>query len=142
MRKVKGNLTQIYHEEILANLAAQSLDRDNRYKPATATPIGGGDIVLIKENFSKPHTYPLGKVIKIYKNINDEVTNVEVLKGSTREVTKRQISSIIPLLESTEVFHEQEVTLNSHAWVPPKPKPRRLAAIISQQKTKQLLDTT
>ena len=138
--KVKSNLTKIYHEQFLSQLASQALDRKDRYKPVNHDPPEKGDLVLIKETFSKPHTYPMGKVMKVYRNINDEVTNVEVLKGKTRELTKRHISSVITFLkvDGTSETSEDLVGRDSHV-IPPTDRPKRLAAKISGQKTKDIL---
>ena len=141
--RVKTKLNEVYHQEFLANLAYQSVDKSDRYKPVTHDPLKKGDLVLIKDQFTKPHSYPLGKVIKTYTNINDEVTNVEVLKGSSKEITKRHISSVIPFLTIKDDFDPTpslEQSSEDREVTPVTKRPTRLAALQSRDKTRQILD--
>ena len=47
--------------------------------------------------------YPMGIIKSVTVNSLNEVTSVEVMKGDTREVVKRHITTIIPLLSVREV---------------------------------------
>ena len=138
--KVKNNLTKIYHEQFLAQLASQALDRGDRYKPVSHDPLKKGDLVFIKDSFSKPHTYPLGKVMKVYHNINNEVTNLEVLKGKSGEITKRHISSVIPFLKVDDSSDADSPEFpEMFPSCPLADRPQRLAAQSSRQKTRDIL---
>ena len=143
--KVKSNINEVYHQEFLTNLAYQAIDKNDRYKPVNHDPLRRGDLVLIKDQFTKPHSYPLGKVTKVYTNINDEVTNVEVLKGSSKEITKRHVSSVIPFLKVKDDFDPTPVLeqASKDTLVPPVAnRPSRLAALQSREKTRVLLDAS
>ena len=98
LRRVRENLITRYHNEFLAKLIDQAVDVKDRYKPVKHCGLNVNDIVIIKEPNTKICNYPMGKVISITKNINGEVTEAEILKGSTREIVKRHSSVIIPLL--------------------------------------------
>ena len=98
--KVRNNLIKEYNETFLSNLIYQSIDRKDRYKPVLNKSISPGDIVLIKDNFTKFYDYPLARVINVVKNDNGEVTGATLRKGSTRELVKRHSSCIIPLMSA------------------------------------------
>ena len=70
------------------------------YKKHTKLQVG--DLVLIKDQFVKPMSYPMAIVTKVCTNDLQEVTAAEVRKGSTREILKRHVSSLIPLLQRYE----------------------------------------
>ena len=68
LQKVRSNLIKIYQEEFLANLIKQAVDKPDRYKPVTHKHISPGDIVLLKETFTKPNDYPMGVVKEVQVN--------------------------------------------------------------------------
>ena len=90
----------------------------------------------------KPNSYPLCIIKQIITNDNNEVTGAIVLKGKTRELVKRHSSTIIPLLElndnepSDDITDANEDSGNDSECIPKKTA--RKAAIISQQKTRDL----
>ena len=47
--KAKDRLVELYHNEFLAGLIHQAVDKDDRYKPVKHDLIGKGDIVLLVE---------------------------------------------------------------------------------------------
>ena len=49
---------------------------------------------------------------KIYKNDLNEVTNVELLKGKTKEIVKRHVTSLIPYLSLNEDFAVSTISQN------------------------------
>ena len=110
LRKVRENLNKIYHEEFLFNLMMQSVDKQGRYQPTTHKEIRKGDVVLLKEDFTKPHNYPLALVIDTVVNDLGEVTAAVLRKGGSRETVKRHSSKLIPLLSSD---HEPALDTNT-----------------------------
>ena len=57
-----------------------------------------GDIILLKEPMMKQTNYPMAIVQSVTKNDLDEVTEIKAMKGSSREIVSRHITSIIPIL--------------------------------------------
>ena len=98
LRKVRDNLNKIYHSEFIGTLMKQSIDKKGRYKPVSRSGLQKGDLVLIKEEFTKAHNYPMAVVVEIISNDLGEVTGALVRKGKNREVVKRHSSVLIPIL--------------------------------------------
>ena len=69
---------------------AHSTDKKYRYRSVDHKPLKVGDIVLIKEPLLKFATFPMGIVKDVQVNSLEEVAVATILKGKTREVTKRQ----------------------------------------------------
>ncbi|XP_064096674.1 uncharacterized protein LOC135208434 isoform X2 [Macrobrachium nipponense] len=89
--KVKSNLIEKYNFEFLTNLIYQATNEKSRYKPVDHKKPEIGDIVLIKETNTKPSNYPMAVVKKIKINELDEVSEVELLKGGSRELVRRHV---------------------------------------------------
>ena len=140
LSKVRQNLIDIYHDEFVVNLINQATDRNDRYKPIMHKSVQIGDIVMIKDQFCKPHNYPLGIVQNVKVNDLGETTDVSVMKGKTREVTKRHVTNLIPLLSIDEYFPSDmnSDTIDDSQTSITKPKSRRLAAINANLKNKSL----
>ena len=148
LTKVRKNLIEIYNSEFLGTLISQSVDRKDRYKPVTQHRIKVGDIVLLQEENTKPTNYPMGVVKSIEVNSNNEATGAVILKGKSKELVKRHITTLIPLLE-VNVCSEQEsdspitnFNLDSQELESNSPGPtlkRRKAAIESEQRTRDIL---
>ena len=143
LRKVRTELLKIYQEEFLATLIAQAVDRQDRYQKINHKHLREGDIVLLKEVNIKPNHYPLAVVKQTITNDLDEVTGAIVLKGKTRELVKRHVSTLIPVLECKQNISPNDAE-GSEISEDSKPKssrsrPVRKAAIISQQKSKDIL---
>ena len=102
LNSVRKNLYETYKNEFYSNLLIQATDKKDRYFPIKHQKLKIGDIVLLKDEYKKALHYPMARIIKVYSNDLEEITNVEVLKGSTREIVKRHISSIVPLLTYEE----------------------------------------
>ena len=145
LRKIRENLIKIYNEEFLTTLIVQATNKSGRYKPKLHHKLKVGDLVLLKEKFLKSSEYPMGIVKEVQTNIKDEVTGAKILKGKTKELVKRHVSSLIPLLsvaettpqigsDSLEKVNNQELDLKADS----KKKNVRKAAIASTEKTKQL----
>lgn len=136
LRKVRSELIKVYQEEFLGNLIAQAVDRKDRYRPTKHKHINEGDIVLLKEQHTKPNYFPLGIVKQIVENDNGEVTGAIILKGKTNEQVKRHVTTLIPLLENKEYIPK---TLLQNPVNNRVKRNCRKAAIISKEKTKQML---
>ncbi|XP_068225114.1 uncharacterized protein [Palaemon carinicauda] len=109
LRKVRNNLVDLYHSEFLATLTQQAVDKKNRYLPVKHTSLQKNDIVLIKELYCKPNQYPMGLVKEVTVNDIGEVTGAVVLKGKTREITKRHVSNLIFLLRPENQIEQDSV---------------------------------
>lgn len=136
-RKVRENLIKIYNDEFQQTLINQAINSKDSFKPVNHTILNVGDIVLLKDPMLKVNHFPMGIVRETFKNEAGEVTNIVVKKGSTRELVKRHVSSIIPLVKSekTEVSLPSEISKSSESRnILP-----RTAARKSRQKTKDLL---
>ena len=137
LSKVREKLIETYNCEFTNTLIAQSVDKQNRYKPVLHHKLKVGDVVLLKEQHLKAHQYPLAKVTKTYSNINDEVTDVEVLKGRTEEIVKRHVTSVVPYLTDNSSV---DCPVPKNSVVPTNSRPKRATAVLSRQLTKQMLD--
>ena len=112
LKRVRSKLKEIYHSECLTTLITQSTDRKNRYKPVVHDSLNPGDIVLLKETFTKPLNFPMGIVKEITTNTLGETTAIKVFKGKTRELVERLVSTIIPLSSCT-VYNDADVSSNT-----------------------------
>ena len=57
-----------------------------------------GDLVLLKDNCTKPTNYPMPRIKRFQVNDLGEVTGAIVQKGSSGKCVKRRFSTLIPLL--------------------------------------------
>ena len=140
LQKVRDKLVKLYQEEFIANLIHQAVDVTDRYKPVTHNIISPGDIVLIKENFTKPNDYPMGIVKETVTNTLGEVTGATILKGKTREMVKRHSSVIIPLLTRKEEILSHPSNDEQKSLVPTESRVKRKAALVSSELTKKILE--
>ena len=101
--KVRERLCDLYHSEFLATLVHQAINKRDRYKPMPHKVLKVGDIVLLKDKYLKPSTFPLGIVKKVDTNDLGEVTAATVLKGKTRELVYCHASSLIILIHLDNV---------------------------------------
>ena len=153
LRKVRSKLIECYNNEFMASLVNQAVSTKGRYKPVSHKTLQKGDVVLIKESYTKPINYPMGIVKEVVKNINDEVTGASVLKGKTREVVKRHVTTLIPLLSINEFSdsnrdvlqskiqegHVEQSSDNEQSHNSNGPVQRRKAALQSEARTRQML---
>ncbi|XP_068228287.1 uncharacterized protein [Palaemon carinicauda] len=140
LQKVRNNLVKLYQEEFIANLIHQAVDVPDRYKPVTHNKISPGDIVLLKENFTKPNDYPMGVVKEIFTNTLGEVTGATILKGKTQELVKRHSSVIIPLLTRKDEIPNNSKVDVQESLVPKDTRVKRQAAIDSSERTRKILE--
>ena len=100
--KCRENLKKWYHEEFLRQLINQATNEEGRYKPKTHHKIKVNDIVLLKEENTKAVNYPLAIVKETIENELGETTQLVVKKGSTKEILKRDVEAVIPLVSVEE----------------------------------------
>ena len=98
LRAAMKRLTDNYHHDFLTQLMYQSTDKRDRYKPTATETLQVGDIVLVADPLTKQSNYPLGKVIDVTINDRGDVTSARVLKGKTKEITNRHVTSLIKIL--------------------------------------------
>lgn len=138
LSKIRRRLLKNYEEEFLGNLMAQSVSKKDRFKPVTHKKVKPNDIVFLKEDYTKIHKYPLARVLKTFNNSLGESTGFIVKKGNGEEV-KRHASSIIPFIAADDIELEQNTTTIpadvSHR------RPRRTAAIASEERTREILQS-
>ncbi|XP_068224998.1 uncharacterized protein [Palaemon carinicauda] len=137
LRNVRSRLINIYNSEFIAHLVSQATDEKSRYKPVTHKRIQIGDIVLLKEPHMKPSNYPMGIVKKVKLNDLDEVTDIEVFKGASRETVRRHVTSVIPLLSPVTNDSEEKVDIKEDSSTHQRKK--REAAVISEARTRDML---
>ena len=138
LNKVRKKLMDVYHNEFLSTLIAQAVDRKGRYLPVQHNGVKPGSVVLCIEDDTKRSNYPLGIIIDTITNDLGEVTQVLVRKGKTGQVNKLHISKIIPLFENN-VSSGAESYDNDRDDKVAASRPKRKAAIISEDKTKKIL---
>ena len=119
LRKVRTNMLDIYKGEFLSNLISQATDDSSRYKPKRHSTVDIGDIVCIKEKYSKPNNYPLAVVLEVTKNDFGEITDLKLKRGDNGEIVRRHTKVIIPLLQlklprSDEVIRHNASTDTNH----------------------------
>ena len=98
LKRVRESLKEIYHKEFLANLMSQSVDRKDRYKPVSHSVLEIGDLVSIKQPFSKPLQYPMGIIKSVKVNDLGETVSAQVMK-SNRQVVNKHANDLILLLK-------------------------------------------
>ena len=140
--KIKENISNVYYDEFVGNLICQSINKNDRYKPIKHNLIKPGDIVMLKETYSKPNSFPLARVKEIKVNSLGEITGAIVLKSRTNETVKRHSSTIIPFLEIDDYSDDRnnddnDSSTNTSIDVNRK---QRKAALKSRKLTKQILD--
>ena len=99
LRKVRENIRGHYHDEFLAHLIMQAVDRKGRYYPVSHTKLEVGDLVSIKQPFSKPLQYPMGIVKSISTNELGETVSAKIMKGNKQVITKH-VSDLVLLLKA------------------------------------------
>lgn len=113
LAKCNKLLIRLYNEEFLHTLSKQASDKPGRYAPVKSSDIGVGDIVLLRETHCKPGNYPLGVIKSTTMNSLEEVTEVTLLKGKSRETVRRHITSLIPFMKSDELSQEAKLSQNA-----------------------------
>lgn len=142
LRKVREKLIDSYHSEFISNLSYQAVNQSDRFKPTKHHKIYVNDLVLLKDKFLKPSTYPLAVVLKVNVNSLGEVTSVIVRKGNNRESVWRHSSTIIPFLSCERVPKQEHCGSSNNIMSPDRilRPPRRAAAMAGDHRVKQLID--
>lgn len=125
LQNVRSRLIDVYNEEFVSQLAQQATNLRDRYKPVNHIQLKIGDLILLKENYTKASDYPLAVVQKITTNDIGEVTDVTAKKGGTGETVKRHVSSVVPFMEVQETVPENcntELSGSSSSNARPKRK--------------------
>ncbi|XP_068236952.1 uncharacterized protein [Palaemon carinicauda] len=135
--KIRQTLIETYHNEFLGTLIQQAVDRKGRYRPVTHKLLKVGDVVLIKEEHTKRNNYPLGIILEVFKNDLGEVTHAVIKKGKTGQTSRLHVNNIIPILENTGSTNS--ATPDVCNSVTSSLRPKRKAAILSQERTRQML---
>ena len=84
---------------------------------------------------------PLGIIKNVTTNSLGEVVSVAVMKGGTREVVNRHVSSIIPVLESVlqnDTPNHTNTALHTDRSTGAEKRPRRRAAVKASRECQRL----
>lgn len=133
--KARTYLNKIYNEEFLPALMKQATSEKSRYLPVQHETLKEGDLVLLRETLQKRTNFPMGIVIKTNLNNLNEVTSVEVKKGTNSEVVKRHVESIIPLMVMQSKPKEKEKSEDNPI---PQKRSQRSAAKSCTERIKNL----
>ena len=158
LRKVREELIKIYNEEFVSKLIEQATNSKSRYKPVTHNTLQVDDLVVIKEEHTKPANYPMARVKSLEVNEQGEITGAVLIKGATNETVKRHSSTLIPILrrdpsyaEGTKLINNSveqggvgqstsiRTNLEGASAAPVRPKYNRVAAQRSKDVTRQML---
>jgi hypothetical protein len=139
LRTVKSRLNEIYHNEFIHNLRESSVNRPGRYKSMSHLKLCIGDLVVLRQQFTKPYMYPMGIVTAVESNNLDEVVSVSMRK-SNGEIIRRHVSDVILLEAGQSADSEGVAAGQGDAEVPPHPvrKVARKAAASSALKIRDL----
>ena len=138
LSKCRQNLIRLYNENFLSNLFDQGCDQKLRYAPTRHEKPKIGDIILLKEPLLKPSNYPMALIRDVIENDLGEVTSVICLKGKTKEIVRRHVTSIIPLLSNKESPNYIDVKCKDRDVRDPVSRPFRKAANRCREKLKNL----
>jgi len=142
LNKCSQRLVETYHQEFLFELMTQAVSEKDRYKPVRHKCLSPGDIVLLCEPHTKQYNYPMGIVKEVNVNSLGEVTSARVLKGNTREIVFRQVTSLILLLardQSNPNNSETEPDRSTTEEIQRPIKIKRLAAKEAEHKIRKCL---
>ena len=138
VKKIISKLQDTYEKELTGTLIHQAVNRDKRYVPISHRAIEVGDIVMIKDDFSKPINYPLAVVKDVQINSLGEVTGATLMKGRNHEIIKRHSNAIIPLLANATTPNTKPLINNAEVNQPSRPM--RKSAIKGRQKVSEWIN--
>lgn len=140
LMKVRAYLTELYHEQFVPQLIYQSVNVKDRYKPVVHKRPSVNDIVILKDPLLKPSNFPLAIVTKLIINDLDEVTAVEARKGCNREIVRRHVDTVIPLL-TPDKSTEQKLKLSrtDSVKIGTSARPKRIAALECESAIRDLM---
>lgn len=142
MQKIRNRIHSVYAPEFLFNLQVQATNQQNRYGHKNHNKLNIGDLVSIKEKFSKPYNYPMGIIVQIEENSLGEVNTV-IVRKSNREIVRRHTNDLILILKNAASDCELESNIESSSQANDQdiiPKERRLAATDCQARNRHLFD--
>ena len=144
LAECRKNMIEYYNSEFVVNLIQQSVDKKHRYAPIPHYKLKVGDIVITQEPNMKSAHWPLGIVIKVFENINSEITHVLIRKGN-RSIIRRHVNTIIYLLSSDLSETEGEKgsytqTGEEECASPPNPILKRASAKKGRENIKRLIE--
>ena len=96
--EIRGSMLNIYYDEFINTLVKQATNLSKRYVPKNHTKLSIGDIVLIKDDLIKRSKLPMAIVTAVEENSLGEVVSATLRKGGTKELTRRHVSNLIPIL--------------------------------------------
>ena len=147
LRSCLESLKKLYNDEMVAQLIDQAVSRKDAYVKVKHKSIEPGDIVLLKEENTKPINYPMGRVKTVKINNIGEVVGAEIVKGTSNEVVRRHASVLIPILrkaeaevesdgdqQSSEELQQLQNTTEDVEEVASPARPKRQAATIARKR--------
>ena len=111
LRKVVENLKKIYYDEFLYNLRYQSANKADRYKKVLHMAPKIGDLVCVKNKFSKPFSALLGIVTSVEFNNLNEVVAV-IIRKSNGENLRRHVTDVVLLEQSANIASGESTAQN------------------------------
>ncbi len=138
MQKVRKRLHTIYIPEFLSNLNSQATNKPNRYTSKKHVKLKLGDLVSIKESFTKPYKFPLAIVVGLEENSLGEI-NTAIVRLANKQKIRRHTKDLILILEGAisdiptnidEIDIENDLTLDRVS--------KRTAALNCKRKNTQL----
>jgi len=109
LSSIRARMETIYNEEFLNTLQTQATNSRDRYKPVFHDLLRVGDLILLIEPNMKQSKYPIAIVREIVTNMYGEVTDVLAFKGSTKELVKRHVTSVLKLFRPVSLDSEEIV---------------------------------
>ena len=125
LQNIRCKLSRNYFDEFLQNMRDQSSSKPGQYKNKNPVNISVNDLIAVKQQFTKPFSYPIGLVTDIERNSLNEIVAVS-LRKTNGEIIRRHISDVI-LLESNSLSTETINNMESSSFQMIKNK-RRAAA--------------
>ena len=142
LAKTRQALSESYATEFLPRILEQATNLSERYIPKSHVRLSPGDIVLINDGFVKRANMPLAIVKEVTENSLGEIVKAKLMKGDTKEIIDRHVTSLIPILESSvrELPNQPDSCNQSSVFHRYEGRPRssRVAAKVSGEKCRQL----
>ena len=136
LKGVRSRFKTIYYDEFLQNMRELSLNRPGKYYNRNHRKLLIGDLVVIKQKFTKPYLCPVAIVDDVEVNSIGEVTSVSLRKGNG-EIVRRHVSDIV-FLESCKNSEQGSISCEDVASVAKIKRPIRIAAKLCNEKNREL----
>ncbi len=143
LKRIRSKINSLYHGEFIQTLMEQATNRKNAFALKTHKKLSVGDLVSIKQTFSKPYQFPMGIVHEVEENDLGEIVSAKIRKAN-REIVRKHASDIILLSKNSETAETDrsdvcsESTIDVLPVLNNTPKVKRLAAKQCNQLNKQL----